>query len=74
MVEVAGVENAEPGTLLMIEEMRPAIVPNPLVPFPILRLPGTDRQQSRNSVRLSLYPVIFVSVANAVVRRKNSTA
>ena len=61
-------EDSEPGTVLVVNKVFPAIRPNPLIPVPVDSFFGASTKQRRGRKRLGLDPEIFVAIADGAVR------
>src|SRR6218665_3408482 len=69
VIAVGAVEDAKPGAMAVVHEVRPAVVPDAVVPVPIDWLPGVQRQQGGGGQAFGLHPVVFAVIADAAVRR-----
>ena len=60
-------EDSEPGTILVVNEVFPAVRPNPLVPVPEESLSRASSEQRRGRKRFGLDPKVLVTVANRAI-------
>ena len=65
---VVRTEDAVPGPVPVVDEMGPAVVPQPVVPVPVPRFPGARRQQGGGSQGLGLHPEVLVGVVHRTIR------
>src|SRR5690606_5377671 len=65
---VVRAEDAVPGAVPVVDEVGPAVAPQPLVPVPVPRLAGALRQQRGGGQRLGLHPEVLVGVVHRTIR------
>ena len=60
-------EDSEPGTVPVVNEVFPAIRPNPLIPVPVESFLSASSKQRRGRKRLGLDPEILITIADGAV-------
>lgn len=64
---VVGREDAVPGAMAVVDEMRPAVRPDAVVPVPVAGIAGAHGQQGGGGKALGLHPEVLVAVAHRAV-------
>src|SRR3546814_9184373 len=67
VLAVVARQDAEPGAILVIHHVVPAIAPEALVPRAVARLSGRQLEQLGRREALGLHPEILVAVADAAL-------
>src|SRR5438445_13831952 len=64
VLAVGGIEDAVPRAMPVVDEVLPAVRPDPVVPVPVAAFAGAHGEQRRGGDAFGLDPEVFVAVAD----------